>query len=80
MGIGTGIVMLVVGAILRFAINLPNPVIDLGVVGVILMGAGFVALAVGIFFALRPKSTITTIVGNRAEALPPTEPYNRPSR
>ena len=72
--------MLVVGAILRFAINWPNPVIDRGVVGVILMGAGFVALALGIFFALRPKSTITTIVGTRAEALPATRPYERPSR
>jgi hypothetical protein len=80
MGIGTGIVMLVVGAILRFAVNWPNPVIDLGVVGVILMGAGFVALAMGVFFALRPKSTITTTVGDRAEALPPTRPYDRPSR
>lgn len=80
MSIGTGIVLLVVGAVLRFAINLPNPVIDLPTVGVILMGAGFVALAMGIFIALRPKSTITTVVGDRAEALPPTKPYNRPTR
>ena len=80
MSIGTGIVLLVVGAVLRFAINLPNPVIDLPTVGVILMGAGFVALAMGIFIALRPKSPITTVVGDRAEALPPTKPYNRPSR
>jgi hypothetical protein len=80
MSIGTGIGMLVVGAILRFAINWPNPVIDLGVVGVILMGAGFVALAIGVFLALRPKSTVTTIVGDRAEALPPTKPYHRPGR
>jgi hypothetical protein len=80
MSIGTGIVLLVVGAVLRFAINLPNPVIDLPTVGVILMGAGFVALAMGIFIALRPTSTVTTVVGDRAEALPPTKPYNRPSR
>jgi hypothetical protein len=77
MGIGTGIVMLVVGAILRFAINLPNPVIDLPIVGVILMGAGFVALALGIVFTLLPKSTITTTIGDRREVLPPTRPYNR---
>jgi hypothetical protein len=80
MSIGTGIVMLVVGAILRFAINWPNPIIDLGVVGIILMGAGFVALALGVFLALRPKSTITTVVGDRADALPPTRPYNGPTR
>ena len=65
MRIGTGIVMLVVGAVLRLAINLPNPVIDLKTVGVILMIGGFVVLAVGIFFALRPKQTITTTINGR---------------
>jgi hypothetical protein len=78
MSIGTGIVLLVVGAVLRFAITMPNPVVDLGVVGVILMGGGFVALAVGILFALRPKSTITTIVGGHDNRMAPTKPYNHP--
>jgi hypothetical protein len=78
MSIGTGIVLLVVGAVLRFAINLPNPVIDLGVVGVILMAAGFVTLALGIIFALRPRSTVTTLVRHRPETLPATKPYERP--
>ena len=54
--------MLVVGAILRVAINLPNPVIDLKTVGVILMIGGFVVLAIGILFALRPKETIETTI------------------
>jgi hypothetical protein len=78
MSIGTGIVLLVVGAVLRFAINLPNPVIDLGVVGVILMAAGFVTLALGIILALRPKSMVSTVVRDRPEPLPPTKPYERP--
>jgi hypothetical protein len=78
MRIGTGIVMLVVGAMLRFAITLPNPVIDLGIVGAILMGAGFVALAVGIFVAVRPNTSVTTVVNNRPNPLPPTKPYDRP--
>jgi hypothetical protein len=83
MRIATGIAMLVVGAILRFAITWPNPVIDLGVVGAILIGAGFVALVLGIFVAVRPRSTVTTVVSNRPvstrpEALPPTKPYERP--
>jgi len=77
MSIGTGIVLLVVGAVLRFAINLPNSVINLGVVGVILMAAGFVTLALGIIFALRPKSSVSTVVHDRPEALPPTKPYER---
>jgi multidrug transporter EmrE-like cation transporter len=78
MRIGTGIVLLVVGAVLRFAITLPNPVIDLGVAGAILMGAGLVALALGIFVALRPKSTVTTVIRQPPESLPPTKPYNQP--
>ena len=84
MRIGTGIVMLVIGAILRLAINLPNPVIDLKTVGVILMIGGFVVLAVGIFFALRPKETITTIVngrdanGDNVSSQKMTLPYDRP--
>jgi hypothetical protein len=76
MSIGTGIVMLVIGAVLRFAITLPNAFIDLGTVGVILMGAGFIALAIGIFVAIRPRSTVETVVRNRADALPPTRPYD----
>jgi hypothetical protein len=77
MRIGTGIVMLVVGAVLRFAVTLPNPVIDLPVVGVILMGAGFVALAVGILVALLPRSTVETTIGRERETLPPTKAYPR---
>ena len=82
MGIGTGIVMMVVGAVLRFAINLPNPVIDLPTVGVILLGAGFVALALGILFAVLPRSTVSTTISHgqsrtTTEALPPTKPHNR---
>jgi hypothetical protein len=71
---------MVVGAVLRFAITLPNPVVDFGVVGVILMGGGFVALGMGILFALLPKSSVSTVIGDRAEALPPTRPYDRPTR
>ncbi len=63
--IGTGIVLLVVGAVLRLAINLPNPVIDLGTVGVILMIGGFVYLAVGILLTLMPKQSITTVTNSR---------------
>jgi hypothetical protein len=61
-------------------VTLPNPVIDLGVVGAILMGAGFVTLALGIFVALRPRSTTTTVVRDRPESLAPTKPYERPTR
>lgn len=46
MGIGASIFLIVVGAILTFAINADVPNIDLGVVGVILMIGGAVGLLV----------------------------------
>lgn len=75
MRIGTGIVLLVVGAVLRFAITLPNQYVDFGVVGTNLMGAGLVALIIGLLVAFRPRSTVTTVVDGRDQALPPTKPY-----
>jgi hypothetical protein len=62
MRIATGIVMMIVGAILAFAIHLPNPAVDFTTVGAILLGAGFVALALGILFALKPRETVTTTI------------------
>ena len=46
MGIGASIFLIVVGAILTFAITADIPNIDLGVVGVILMIGGAVGLLV----------------------------------
>jgi len=61
MGIGTGIFLFVVGAILAFALNVQVSWIDLNFVGYLLMGAGFVvALISGILLA-RKRQSITTV-------------------
>jgi hypothetical protein len=61
MGIGTGIFLFVVGAILAFALNVEVSWIDLNFVGYLLMGAGFVvALISGILLA-RKRQSVTTV-------------------
>ena len=42
MSIGAGIALIVIGAILVFAINVDVPWVDLDIVGYILMGAGVI--------------------------------------
>jgi hypothetical protein len=46
MGIGAGVFLIAVGAILTFALNVSVSGIDLNVVGVILMLAGLIGIAV----------------------------------
>ncbi|MFZ1412884.1 MAG: DUF6458 family protein [Micropruina sp.] len=48
MGIGVGISLLVVGAILSFAVRDSVPGVSLGMVGYICMGAGVLALIFGL--------------------------------
>ncbi|CAN5281307.1 hypothetical protein BH09ACT1_BH09ACT1_09470 [soil metagenome] len=60
MGIGTGIFLFVVGAILTFALNITTTVIDLDLVGYILMGAGVVVFVISLVLVLRRRSTVTT--------------------
>lgn len=61
MGIGTGIALFVIGAILVFAVNVQVDWIDLDMVGYLLMGAGFVVFVIGLVFMLRKRQTVTTI-------------------
>jgi hypothetical protein len=61
MGIGSGIFVFVVGAILAFAITVQISWIDLHLVGYILMGAGAVIFVLSLIFTLRRRSsTVTT--------------------
>lgn len=60
MSIGTGIVLIVIGAILEFALNITVSWIDLHLVGYILMIAGAVVVVLGLIFTLRRKRTVTT--------------------
>lgn len=58
MSIGAGIALVVIGAILVFAINVDtSQFIDLDLVGYILMGAGVVVFLIGLVFLFRRRST-----------------------
>ena len=61
MSIGTGIFLFVVGAILRFALNVQLSWINLQLVGNLLMGAGVVVTVIGIILLVRKRSTVTTV-------------------
>ncbi|MDH6181527.1 membrane-bound ClpP family serine protease [Microbacteriaceae bacterium SG_E_30_P1] len=61
MSIGTGIALFVIGAILAFAVNLENSVVDLDMVGYLLMGAGTIVFLIGIILLVRKRQTVTTV-------------------
>ncbi|MEO5535752.1 MAG: DUF6458 family protein [Pseudolysinimonas sp.] len=74
MSIGTGVVLFVIGAILTFAVNLENSVVNLDLVGYILMGAGLVVFVIGLVLLFRRRQAITTartgtdsVTGERVE-------------
>ncbi len=60
MGIGSGIFLFVVGAIVAFAINLTVPGVDLRLIGYLLMGAGVVVFLISIILVSRRRSTVST--------------------
>ncbi|MCC2315016.1 DUF6458 family protein [Cellulomonas xiejunii] len=74
MGIGTGIALLVIGAILSFGISDRLEGIDLTVIGYICMGAGVLGLVLAIALnAQRTNTTHRQVIEHREEPpLPPT--------
>jgi hypothetical protein len=60
MGIGTGIFLFVVGAIVAFAISIAVPGVDLHLIGYLLMGAGVVVFVISIILVARKRSTVST--------------------
>lgn len=64
MGIGIGVVLLVAGAILTFAVNVHIAGVDIHIVGWILMAAGLLSLIIGVAVQLprrrRNRSTAVT--------------------
>lgn len=61
MSIGLGIFLFVVGAIMRFALNVQLSWINLQLVGNLLMGAGVVVVIIGVVLMVRKRSTVTTV-------------------
>ncbi|WP_139416812.1 DUF6458 family protein [Agromyces laixinhei] len=60
MSIGLGIVLVVIGAILTFALNVTVEWIDLQMVGYILMAAGVVVIIFGIVLMVRRRRNVST--------------------
>lgn len=58
MGIGSGIALFVIGAILVFAVNIDTGgYVDLDLIGYILMGAGVVVFLISLIFVFRSRQT-----------------------
>lgn len=55
-----GILLFVVGAIARFALEIDLPGVDSAVLGTILMVAGAVLFVVGLLLALRSRRTVVS--------------------
>ena len=58
-GIGFGIFLVALGAILRYAVTAELAGLDIGVVGVILMVAGLVVFALSLFFVFWARQSST---------------------
>ncbi|MCG7418416.1 MULTISPECIES: DUF6458 family protein [Microbacterium] len=59
MSIGAGIALIVIGAILAFAVDLPNNYVDLTTIGYIMMGAGAIVFIIGLVLMVRRRQTDT---------------------
>jgi hypothetical protein len=58
MTMGTGLVLIAIGAILRYAVNDSFDEVDLETVGLILMAVGAVAFVVGAIYAFSRRGTV----------------------
>jgi protein-S-isoprenylcysteine O-methyltransferase Ste14 len=63
MGIGSGIALFVIGAILFFAVHVQVAFVDLSMVGLILMVAGVVLFLVALLLTLRGRRTVVSSSG-----------------
>ncbi|MFJ4174327.1 DUF6458 family protein [Microbacterium sp. NPDC089696] len=62
MTIGTGIVLIVIGAVLVFALNIQLDWINLDMVGYILMAAGAVAFVIGLILLVSRRGRRDRVV------------------
>ncbi|QJU53439.1 DUF6458 family protein [Herbiconiux sp. KACC 21604] len=61
MGIGTGIALFVIGAILAFAVNVDlGGVVNLALIGYILMAAGVVVFLISLVMVFRRRQSVAT--------------------
>jgi len=64
MSIGTGIVLVVIGAILTFALDLQVAGVNFDLIGYILMIAGAVVFVIGLVLMMRKRTSVTTVHNN----------------
>ncbi|MDR6198988.1 membrane-bound ClpP family serine protease [Microbacterium sp. SORGH_AS428] len=61
MGIGSGIALFVIGAILAFAVNVDlGGYVNLSLIGYILMGAGVLVFLISLVLVMRRRSSVST--------------------
>jgi membrane protein implicated in regulation of membrane protease activity len=65
MGIGSGIALFVIGAILYFALHVQVGFVDISTVGLILMVAGVVLFLVALLLTLRGRRAVSTTADSR---------------
>lgn len=75
MGIGLGIFLLVVGAVLKFAVQDAIPSVDLGMIGLILMGAGALSLVLTLILNQQRRHTRHDAVIEHHETGTPRDRY-----
>lgn len=59
MSIGAGIALIVIGAILAFAVDLPNDFVDFTTIGYIMIGAGVIVFIIGLVLLVRRRQVDT---------------------
>ncbi len=78
---GTSILLIAVGAILRYAVTATVSGVSLTTVGLILMLVGILGLVLSLFYmaSLRSRRTAAPVVGERVVEREPYDPNNPPA-
>jgi hypothetical protein len=71
MGIGTSLLLIAVGAILRYAVTDSISGVDLTTVGLILLIVGVLGLIISLFLMLAPRRSETVVSHDRYPDPPP---------
>jgi hypothetical protein len=73
MGIGVGLVLVAIGAVLAFAVHAVVSGVDIRTVGVILMAVGFVGVVIDLAIFAPRRRSVTTYASTTPAAAAPAE-------
>lgn len=65
MAVSSGIILIVLGAILRFGVTADTPGLDLDVIGMILMIGGAIGAVIGLVYSMTARSRAATYEEHR---------------